>query len=118
MSSLDMSADLAKNPWTLNDKVLYGGLGYGAFSLPSNFFKIIICVLFPPLAQVINILGNTITTTFPFTTWESFKLLFTPDNFQKLIYSFMLTTFFYIPGLVYVLGNIVDTDLKKNNKSK
>ena len=27
--------------WTLFDKVMYGGLGYGAFCLPTNFFKII-----------------------------------------------------------------------------
>ena len=28
--------------WTLYDKVLYGGLGYGAFCLPTDFFKVII----------------------------------------------------------------------------
>ena len=28
--------------WSLFDKVMYGGLGYGAFCLPTNFFKIMI----------------------------------------------------------------------------
>ena len=28
------------NNWTLFDRLMYGGLGYGAFCLPTNFFKI------------------------------------------------------------------------------
>jgi len=103
--------------WTLYDKFTYGGLGYGAFSLPSNFFVIIITCLFPPLGQIINTLGDTITTTPPFFTWDSLKVIFEPStdknkssNFTKIVYSFILTCLFYVPGLAYVLGNIVDSD--------
>ena len=33
-----------------------------------------------------------------------------PDNIMKIINSILLTSLFYIPGLVYVLGNIVDDE--------
>ena len=101
---------LNANDWTLFDKVTYGGLGYGAFVLPSNFFIIIITCIFPPLGQIINILGNTIISTPPFFTLECLKLMVLPVNIMKIINSVLLTSLFYIPGLVYVLGNIVDDD--------
>ena len=31
---------LTADQWTLYDKITFGGLGYGAFVLPSNFFII------------------------------------------------------------------------------
>jgi hypothetical protein len=101
---------LSANDWTLFDKVTYGGLGYGAFVLPSNFFIIIVTCIFPPLGQIINILGNSIISTPPFFTLECLKLMLLPKNFTKIINSVLLTSLFYIPGLVYVLGNIVDDD--------
>ena len=102
--------ELKADDWTLFDKVTYGGLGYGAFVLPSNFFIIIITCLFPPLGQIINILGNTIVDSPPFFTLECLKLMVLPDNIMKIINSILLTSLFYIPGLVYVLGNIVDDE--------
>ena len=44
--------------WTLFDKIMYGGLGYGAFCLPSDFFKVIISIVFPPLGELINIIED------------------------------------------------------------
>jgi len=109
-SNDDIPTKLSANDWTLYDKITYGGLGYGAFTLPSNFFIIIITCIFPPLGQLINILGNTISDIPPYFTLESLKLLIDYKNVKIIMYSFLLTSLFYIPGLVYVLGNIVDSD--------
>ena len=101
---------LNADDWTLFDKVTYGGLGYGAFALPSNFFIIIVTCIFPPLGQIINILGKSIIAEPPFFTLESLKLMVLPKNIKKIVNSIILTSLFYIPGLVYVLGNIVDEE--------
>jgi len=90
--------------WKLFDKVMYGGLGYGAFCLPTNFFKIIFTVIFPPLGEVINTVGDYILDEFPYITWETIKQIF--NNLNRIIYSFVLTSMFYIPGLIYTLSNI------------
>ena len=102
--------EINANDWTLYDKITYGGLGYGAFSLPSNFFIIIATCIFPPLGQLINILGDSIIDYPPFFTMSALKKLVTPDNIISIIYSFILTSLFYVPGLVYVLGNIIDSE--------
>ena len=59
--------------WTLFDKVMYGGLGYGAFCLPTNFFKIVIAVIFPPLGEVVNIINDTVSTVFPYVNLDVFS---------------------------------------------
>ena len=105
-----MSQKIDATQWTLFDKIMYGGLGYGVFSLPSNFFVIIITCLFPPLGQIILNLGDTVLTEPPYLSWNALKTLLEPVNIRQIIYSFLLTSLFYIPGLVYVLGNIVDSD--------
>ncbi len=115
--SADLPTHLNANDWTLYDKINYGGLGYGAFVLPSNFFLVIITCIYPPLGQIIHALGTTITSYPPFLTWDSLKVIFKinddpkkSSNLTKIIYSFFLTCLFYVPGLVYVLGNIVESD--------
>ena len=100
--------DLSK--WTLFDKVMYGGLGYGAFCLPTNFFKIIITIIFPPLGQLVNNVGASVNSSFPYFNWNVIKNILSYDNINSLIYSFLLTTLFYIPGLVYTLTNISNSD--------
>ena len=100
--------DLSK--WTLYDKVMYGGLGYGAFCLPTNFFKIIITVIFPPLGQLVHNVGGSVDTNFPYFNWNVIKNILSYDNIHTLIYSLLLTTLFYIPGLVYTLTNISNAD--------
>ena len=89
----------------------YGGLGYGSFCFPSNFFKVIIAVIFPPLGEVVNIIGNDVTYDMPFLNWKVISNLVKYENLNKIVYSFLLTTLFYIPGLVYTLRNISDTDI-------
>jgi uncharacterized membrane protein YqaE (UPF0057 family) len=96
--------------WTLYDKVMYGGLGYGTFCLPTNFFKIVVAVIFPPLGEVVNIVAKYVTYELPYINWDVVANLLKFENINKIIYSFMLTTLFYIPGLIYTLGHIADTD--------
>jgi uncharacterized membrane protein YqaE (UPF0057 family) len=104
----DNKIDLAK--WTFFDKIMYGGLGYGAFCLPTNFFKIIITVFFPPLGELAHIASEHITPDFPFLNWKVLGEILKFENINKIIYSFILTTLFYIPGLVYTLSNISHAD--------
>jgi uncharacterized membrane protein YqaE (UPF0057 family) len=99
--------------WTLFDRIMYGGMGYGAFCLPSNFFNIIIAVVFPPLGEIVNIVGSTVSTTLPYLNWDVVKALLHYESINRIIYSFLLTTLFYIPGLVYTLTNISDNDTLK-----
>lgn len=99
--------------WTLFDKVMYGGLGYGAFCLPTNFFKVIFTVIFPPLGEIINIVSDYVLDKFPYVTYDTFKQVFL--NLNRIIYSFILTSLFYIPGLVYTLSNISCDKEKSDN---
>uniref|UniRef100_A0A6C0EY94 Uncharacterized protein n=1 Tax=viral metagenome TaxID=1070528 RepID=A0A6C0EY94_9ZZZZ len=96
--------------WTLYDKVMYGGLGYSAFCLPTNFFKIIIAIIFPPIGEILCIIGDEISSNPPFLSWGVIQKLFSAENINKIIYSFILTTLFYIPGLIYTLSNIADSE--------
>jgi uncharacterized membrane protein YqaE (UPF0057 family) len=98
--------------WTLFDKLMYGGLGYGAFCFPTDFFKVIITIFFPPLGEVLNILDDTITAEFPYVSWECMKKLCQYENMKRLVYSFVLTALFYVPGLVYTLTGIVEQEQK------
>ena len=98
------------NQWTLFDKIMYGGLGYGSFCLPSDFFKVIIAIIFPPMGELINIVENTVSYTFPYFTWDTLVMLCSYNAITHLVYSLVLTTLFYIPGLVYTLTNIVNKE--------
>jgi uncharacterized membrane protein YqaE (UPF0057 family) len=109
-----MSNNIDASQWTLADKIFFGGLGYSSFCLPTNFFKVLIAILFPPLGEIINIIEDDITDTFPFFTWDSMKKLCTYNSLNTIVYSFLLTTLFYIPGLVYTLTNIVEKERKVN----
>ena len=113
-----MSQIINAEQWTLFDKVMYGGLGYGAFCLPTDFFKVIIAIMFPPLGEIINIVEDTINTSFPYINLKSIKKLFEYTNLNTIVYSFLLTTLFYFPGLVYTLTNIVNKERKITYDSK
>jgi len=88
--------------WTLFDRLLYGGLGHGYFCLPTNLIRIIATVIFPPIATILKYLK--LSPAFPFITLEALVYLF--QNIDDIIYSFVLTALFYIPGLIYGLTNI------------
>ena len=90
--------------YRITDKALYGGLMHGAFVLPVNFFKIIFTTLFPPLGEIWNIIADHIVEDFPWIGWDALVAIF--NNFQRVVYSFILTSMLYIPGLIYTLSNI------------
>jgi len=92
--------------YDLFDRTLYGGIGHGVIIIPSNIFKVLFTVIFPPLGELINDLQDYILDDFPYVTWDTFKELFQFKTLNKLIYSFILTSLFYVPGLVYTLSNL------------
>lgn len=86
--------------WTLFDRFLYGGLGHGYLCFPTNLMRIFFTVIFPPLGAILRYLK--ISETFPYITIETFVNLL--RNIDDIIYAFVLTALFYIPGLIYGLG--------------
>jgi hypothetical protein len=102
-----------RNNYTLFDKVLYGGIGHGVIIIPTNIFKVIFTIIFPPLGEILNIIGEKLLDEFPYITWDSLKMLFEIKNLNKIIYSLVLTSLFYVPGLVYTLANLT---VRKNNE--
>jgi hypothetical protein len=92
--------------YSLFQKVLYGGVSHGVLIIPTHFFKLIFTLIFPPLGQIINILSDKLISTFPWITWDALKQLFEYKNLNYIIYSFVLTSMFYIPGLVYTLSKL------------
>lgn len=100
------------NQWTLFDKIMYGGLGYGSFCLPTDFYKVIISIIFPPMGELINVVEDTVSGEFPYFTWDTLVMLCSYNAISHLVYSLILTTLFYIPGLVYTLTNIVNKERK------
>ena len=95
--------------YTFYDKFVFGGLGRGTFCLPTNLLRVIFTVIFPPL----GIMFKFLTSDFPYI---NFGLLV--ENLHEIMYVFMLTALFYIPGLIYALSSINEdtniNDLIKN----
>jgi uncharacterized membrane protein YqaE (UPF0057 family) len=103
MSTDELERKIDNYDYGFYERIVYGGLGYGTFCLPTNLFRIIFSVIFPPLGVMFDyIIGD-----FPYI---DFKLLI--ENLNKIIYVFILTAMFYIPGLIYALTTInKDTDI-------
>ncbi len=112
-----LEQQIINGKYTLVQKVLYGGLMYGGFALPVNFIKIIFTTIFPPLGELLNIISNYIVSEFPYITWDAMIALF--QNFHRIVYCFILTSMFYVPGLIYTLSNITCkmTNLEKEDKT-
>ena len=100
--------------YRITDKALYGGLMHGAFVLPVNFFKIIFTTIFPPLGELWNIISDHIVDGFPWIGWDAIIAIF--NNFQRIVYSFVLTSMLYIPGLIYTLSNINNYKITDTNQ--
>lgn len=92
--------------YDLFDRTLYGGVGHGVIIIPTNIFKVLFTVIFPPIGEIINELEEFILDEFPYITWDTLKKLFDFRTINKIIYSFLLTSLFYVPGLVYTLANL------------
>ena len=98
--------DIQKGEYNLLSKILYGGICSGAIVIPSNFVKIIITLIFPPLGTLLEIIWAGIINEFPYITWNTIYQLLRFDNINKIVYSYVLTSLFYVPGLVYTLANL------------
>ena len=97
----NIKSKIRNNEYTLFDKALYGGIGYGNFCMPTNFFKIIATVLFPPIGILIENVGK-LDSKFPYFRYQNFKnIVF---KIKEFIFSFVLTMMFYVPGLIYTLN--------------
>lgn len=92
--------------WTLFDRFLYGGLGHGYFCFPTNLVRILFTVLFPPIGVILKHLKVNIQ--FPYITTDTIRNLI--NNIDDIIYSFVLTALFYIPGLIYGLSSLKCTE--------
>jgi hypothetical protein len=101
--------DIQNDNYTLFQKILYGGVSHGVIIIPTHFFKILISLLFPPIGEIFNALTSVpeyIADSFPWITWDAIKNLLNYETLNRIIYSFILTSMFYIPGLVFVLANL------------
>lgn len=101
--------DILKDNYTLFQKILYGGVSHGVLIIPTHFFKILITLIFPPIGEIFNAITSIpefILDTFPWITWDAIKILMKFETLNRIVYSFILTSMFYIPGLVYVLANL------------
>lgn len=103
MSDDKIRDKIVNNQYGLFDKIMYGGVGYGYFCMPTNIFKIIATVIFPPLGILIENIGK-LDASFPYIRKENMKNII--NSIGEFIYSFVLTMLFYIPGLIYTLNKI------------
>lgn len=92
-----LEVKITNDNFTLWDRFMYGGLGYSMIALPTNIFRIIGTVLFPPLGVIMQY----ITTSFPYIDFVQII-----QHIDEIIYVVILTMFFYIPGLIYSLSLI------------
>jgi uncharacterized membrane protein YqaE (UPF0057 family) len=93
----DLEIKIDEDNFTLWDRFLYGGLGYSMITLPTNLFRIVGTVIFPPLGVIMKYIIND----FPYIDIKALL-----ENLDEVFYVLILTTFFYIPGLIYSLSLI------------
>jgi uncharacterized membrane protein YqaE (UPF0057 family) len=106
--------DIQNGKYNLVSKFLYGGIMSGVIVLPTNFIKIIITLIFPPLGTLLEIVSKYLYNEFPYITWDAIVEIFKYDNINKIIYTFILTSMFYVPGLVYTLAQLtIDKNLSR-----
>ena len=96
--------DIRTGNYDLFSRILYGGICSGAVVIPTNFIKVILTLIFPPLGTLLEVIGNGLLNEFPYITWDALIRIFDPTNFNTIIYTFVLTSLFYVPGLVYTLS--------------
>ncbi len=95
---------ILEGKYDMFDKVCYGGICHGITVLPSNLFKVIFSVIFPPIGEILSIVDGHTLSEFPYITWDTISALI--GNLQRIIYSIVLTSLFYIPGLLYTLSGV------------
>lgn len=70
---------------TLKDAIFEGGLGYGKLCVPTSLNDFVMMTLYPP-AYIFFVQKN-----------KGFK------NIWQILISFILTSFFYFPGLIHAI---------------
>jgi uncharacterized membrane protein YqaE (UPF0057 family) len=95
-----------KGEYSMFKRVMYGGMGHGVIIIPTHIFKILFTIIFPPLGIIIEEITNFLIDKFPYITWDGIKHLLNFTVLNKVVYSFLLTSLFYIPGLLYTLANL------------
>lgn len=98
--------DILNGKYSLFQQILYGGVAHGVLIIPTHFFKLLFTLIFPPLGEIIGAVSSLITDSFPWITWDAIKKIFEYQTLNRIIYSFLLTSMFYIPGLIYTLSNL------------
>lgn len=110
---IEITEKVENNEYTLYDKVMYGGLGYGYLCLPANIFKILVSILFPPLGILVNNVGE-VEPEFPYITLKNFENIIM--KFDEFIISLLLTALFWVPGIIYTLSKLKQDKTKISNK--
>lgn len=70
---------------TLKEAIFEGGIGYGKVCVPTSLNDFVMMILYPPLYVFFNQRA------------KGFK------NIWQILLSFILTSFFYFPGLIHAL---------------
>lgn len=102
MEDVDVNQKIDSGQFTVFDKFLYGGIGYGHVCLPKNIFTVILSVLYPPFGIIIKHLK--LKDTAPYITLDG--LLNLVNNLGDVMYCVMLTFFFWVPGVIYAFQNL------------
>jgi hypothetical protein len=92
--------------YDLFDRALYGGMGHGVIVFPTYMFKVIFSIIFPPIGQILNIIEDFVLDEFPYITWDTIVELLQLKNLNTVIYSYLFTSLFYVPGLIFTLANL------------
>lgn len=101
--------------FTMYDKFLYGGIGYGYICLPKNGLRVFLSIIFPPFAIILKHLQ--LSDNFPYITMDG--LLNLVNNFNDVVYAILLTFLFWVPGVVYALQQIkvLNSEMETDNET-
>lgn len=101
-SQKEINKRIQRGDFSLYDKFIYGGLGYGYICLPNNLIRIILAVLFPPFSVLLKHLNPQ--NEFPYITWNGLYNLY--QNFTDVVFTLILTSLFWVPGVIYAFNEI------------
>jgi uncharacterized membrane protein YqaE (UPF0057 family) len=102
MTDTEINEKIENGEFTLYDKFLYGGIGYGYICMAKNAMRVILSVLFPPLGIILHHLE--LKDTYPYITKEGLSNLVA--NLHDVMFSVLLTFIFWVPGVIYSLKQI------------